>query len=57
MMPGPANLSPRSCRLGECRASGYCLCVLTATPQRGRSTIALSGEDREAPEAQGQVQD
>ena len=26
MMPGPANLSPRSCRLGECRASGYCLC-------------------------------
>lgn len=57
MTPGPANPSPEAATWESAECVGTALCGLTATPQRGLPTITRSGEEREAPEAQGQVQD
>lgn len=55
--PGPASLPLWRLPSWEgAQRLGIALCVLIATPRRGLPTTALLGEERGAPEAQGQSQ-
>ena len=54
--PGPANLPPWRLPSWEgAQRLGIALCVLIAIPRRGLPTTTLLGEEREAPEARGQI--